>query len=32
MWAKGRGLQNEVEEEPEMGDAYLRAGVPRREV
>ncbi|WOO81503.1 uncharacterized protein LOC62_03G005026 [Vanrija pseudolonga] len=28
-WAKGRGLDGEVEEEAEMRDTYLRPGVPR---
>ncbi|TXT13734.1 hypothetical protein VHUM_01101 [Vanrija humicola] len=28
-WAKGRGLEGEVEEEAEMRDTYLRPGVPR---
>jgi hypothetical protein len=29
-WAKGHGLEGEVEEEAEMRDAYLRPGVPRK--
>jgi len=31
-WAKGRGLDGEVEEEGEMRDTFFRPGVPRREV
>ncbi|KAK4689967.1 hypothetical protein P7C73_g165, partial [Tremellales sp. Uapishka_1] len=31
-WAKGRGLDGEVEEEGEMRDTWHRPGLPRREV
>lgn len=31
-WAKGRGLDGEVEEEPEMRDTFFRPGTPRRDV
>jgi hypothetical protein len=29
-WAKGRGLEGEVEEESEMRDTFFRPGVPRK--
>jgi hypothetical protein len=31
-WAKGKGLEGEVEEEREMKDTFFRPGLPRREV
>ncbi|CAD6588782.1 MAG: hypothetical protein TREMPRED_005154 [Tremellales sp. Tagirdzhanova-0007] len=31
-FAKGKGLEGEVEEESEMRDTYFRPGVPRRDV
>ena len=31
-YAKGKGLEGEVEEESEMRDTYFRPGAPRRDV